>query len=170
MCGVWPPFLPPKRTQVAAEAADRELAAQGKKSDRLDPKACEHLQALAHERLYRDVVRKDAQLCINNQRLRIYFRINNLNQVKHLIQSAEDMLAQVLDRSPAAEAVYFKWALDRGWGRFLDGERAILLVPRHKRRFFCGRLAVLQENYPKAVADLTYALKRCHREAQEQQK
>lgn len=50
----------------------------------------------------------------------------------------------VLDRAPAADAVTFK--------------------------FFCGRLAVLQENYPKAVADLGYALKRCNKRAAEQQR
>jgi len=81
--------------------------------------------------------KKQATLLIVNAAFRVYFRLNTLRLCKNMIASVEKQQSNVLplEEYDAAQRVCY--------------------------RYYTGRLAIFDEDYPKAEADLSYAFAVC---------
>lgn len=126
--------------RAAAEAADTEQRAAGRRPDKLADcgdqlRKCFSVSLQAPGN--RD--KKLAALDIVNVSIKIYFRLSTLRLCKNLIRTVESKQFAPFDSFPASQRVTY--------------------------RFYLGRLAVFDEQYEEAEAALTYALRHCHRGA-----
>ena len=82
--------------------------------------------------------KKQATLLIVNAAFRVYFRLNTLRLCKNMIASVEKQQSNVLP-----------------FEQYDAGQRVCY-------RYYTGRLAICDEDYPKAEADLSYAFAACN--------
>lgn len=123
--------------RAAAEAADAEARAAGRRPDRLADagdqlRRCFSLALQAPGN--RD--KRAAALDLVNLSIKIYFRLNTLRLCKNLIRTVDSRQFPPFDSFPAAQRVTYK--------------------------FYVGRLAVFDDAYEEAEAALSYALRHCH--------
>ena len=119
----------------AAAAADAAAVAAGRAAER-QRDAGPQLMAVFPAAFGASLREKKlATLSVVNAAFKLYFKLNTLRLCKNMIQSVEARSALPLSDYPVAQQVTY--------------------------RFYTGRLAVFDENYAKADADLSFAFGRC---------
>ncbi|MEW5307163.1 MAG: hypothetical protein WDW38_002230 [Sanguina aurantia] len=90
-----------------------------------------------------DTEMKEATVAIACTMLKVYFRLNTINNCKHPISTIDDKL-KLFDFAPAAYQTTF--------------------------RYYTGRLAAYDEDFAKADAHLSFAYRLCHKDAKANQR
>ncbi len=122
--------------RLVAADADASDAAAGRKPERLNDAGGQLMKCFPATYLASVREKRLATLLIVNAAFKIYFKLNTLHLCKNMIASVEARNALSLEEYPVAQRVTY--------------------------RFYTGRLAVFDENYAKADADLSFALAHCH--------
>lgn len=123
----------------AAGEADAAAAAAGKAASKLSDAGSQLMKVFSAAFLSPSRDKKLATLGVVNQAFAVYFKLNTLRLCKNMIASVESANALPLDSYAVGQRVTY--------------------------RFYTGRLAVFDEQYAKAAADLSLSLAECPRRA-----
>jgi len=126
--------------RILSIRADGELTKKGKKPDKVDDAGRVMMQCFSvcnNDRAPMEQNKKWGTINIINQLLRLYFQNNQLHMCKPLVRSVDMMQSVVpFEHLPIGSQVTFN--------------------------YFCGRLALLDDDYVKAEQLLEFCLKRCN--------